>query len=309
VRIHSNAKTTPVSRAAMLARRREGWTVGMIAAAYDVSDATVHKWLRRYAQGSKAGLMDRDSRPHRMRRMVAQDRVYEIIALRRQRLTGWQIAQRLRMPRSTVAAVLKRVGLSRLSLLEPPKPVAVRYERERAGELVHLDVKPLGKIGVVGHRIHGDRRRRAPGVGWEFVHVAIDDATRLAFVEILPDQKGLSAVEFFERARRWFAAQGISRIERVMTDNGSAYVSRRFRRLLGRLRIRHIRTRPYRPETNGKAERFIQTLLLGWAYKRPYPTSKHRARTLPAWLRYYNERRPHRSLGMISPTAKLRLAA
>jgi transposase InsO family protein len=309
VRIHSNAKTTPVSRGAMIARRREGWTVGMIGAAYDVSDATVHKWLRRYAQGGKAGLMDRGSRPHRLRRAVPQERVYEIIALRRQRLTGWQIAQRLKMPRSTVAAVLGRVGLSRLSLLEPPKPAPMLYERERAGELVHLDVKPLGKIGLIGHRIHGDRRLRAPGVGWEFVHVAIDDATRLAFVEILPDQKGITAVGFFERARRWFAAQGISCIERVMTDNGSAYVSRRFRSLLARLRIRHIRTRPYRPETNGKAERFIQTLLLGWAYKRPYPTSQHRARALPAWLRYYNERRPHRSLGMISPTDKLRLAA
>jgi len=188
----------------MIARRREAWTVGMIAAAHDVSDATVHKWLRRYTQGGKAGLMDRDSRPHRLRRSVAQDRVYEIIALRRQRLTGWQIAQRLKMPRSTVAAVLGRVGLSRLSLLEPPKAVAGRYERERAGELVHLDVKPLGKIGVIGHRIHGDRRLRAPGVGWEFVHVAIDDATRLAFVEILSDQRGITAVEFFERVRRWF---------------------------------------------------------------------------------------------------------
>ena len=149
----------------MIARRREGGTVGMIAAAYDVSDATVHKWLRRYVQGGEAGLMDRGSRPHRLRRPVPQDRVYEIIALRRQRLTGWQITHRLKMPRSTVAAVLGRIGLSRLSLLESPKPVAVRYERERAGELVHLDARPLGKIGIIGHRIHGDRRSRAPGVG------------------------------------------------------------------------------------------------------------------------------------------------
>jgi transposase-like protein len=153
----------------MIARRSQGWTVGMIGAAYDVSDATVHKWLRRYAQGGKAGLMDRGSRPHRLRQPVPQDRVYEIITLRRQRLTGWQIAHRLKMPRSTVAAALGPVGLSRLSFLEPPTPAAVRYERERPGELVHLDVKPLARIGVIGHRIHGDRRRRAPWVGWEFV--------------------------------------------------------------------------------------------------------------------------------------------
>jgi len=293
----------------MVERLKEGWSVAMVGAAFHQSDTTVRKWWRRYRAEGRAGLQDRSSRPKRFRRPVEQGRVVQIIALRRKRLTGWQIAQILRMPRSTVAAVLHRAGLSRLALLEPPKPPPVRYERERAGELVHLDVKPLAKIGVVGHRIHGDRSRRAPGVGYEFVHVAIDDASRLAYAEVLADQRGTTAVDFFERARRFFAAHGIRHIERVMTDNGSCYVSRRFRRALDRHQMRHLRTRPYRPETNGKAERFIQTMLLGWAYKRPYPTSKRRTAALVPWLRYYNERRPHRSLGMHSPLKRLRLAA
>jgi transposase InsO family protein len=293
----------------MIERLKEGWSIGMVGAAFHQSDTTVRKWWRRYRCEGAAGLQDRSSRPKRFRRPVVQSRIVQIVALRRRRLTGWQIAEILRMPRSTVAAVLRRVGLSRLALLEPPKPPAVRYQREHPGELVHLDVKPLGKIGVIGHRIHGDRHYRARGVGYEFVHVAIDDASRLAYAEVLADQKGVTAVEFFERARRFFAAHGIRRIERVMTDNGSCYVSRRFRRALDRHQMRHLRTRPYRPETNGKAERFIHTMLLGWAYKRPYPTSKRRTAALAPWLRYYNERRPHRSLGMYSPLKRLRLAA
>jgi transposase InsO family protein len=309
VRIHRNAKLTPGGRAAMIERLKEGWSVGMVGAAFHQSDTTVRKWWGRYRAEGNPGLQDRSSRPNRFRRPVAHGRIVQIIALRRKRLTGWQIAQILRMPRSTVAAVLRRVGLSRLALLEPPKPPAVRYERERAGELVHLDVKPLAKIGVVGHRIHGDRRCGAPGVGYEFVHVAIDDASRLAYGEVLADQRGSTAVDFFERARRFFTAHGIRRIERVMTDNGSCYVSRRFRRTLDRHQMRHLRTRPYRPQTNGKAERFIQTMLLGWAYKRPYPNSKRRTAALAPWLRYYNEQRPHRSLGMNAPLKRLRLAA
>jgi transposase InsO family protein len=293
----------------MIERLKEGWSVGMVGAAFHQSDTTVRKWWGRYRAEGNPGLQDRSSRPNRFRRPVAHGRIVQIIALRRKRLTGWQIAQILRMPRSTVAAVLRRVGLSRLALLEPPKPPAVRYERERAGELVHLDVKPLAKIGVVGHRIHGDRRCGAPGVGYEFVHVAIDDASRLAYGEVLADQRGSTAVDFFERARRFFTAHGIRRIERVMTDNGSCYVSRRFRRTLDRHQMRHLRTRPYRPQTNGKAERFIQTMLLGWAYKRPYPNSKRRTAALAPWLRYYNEQRPHRSLGMNAPLKRLRLAA
>lgn len=293
----------------MIERLKEGWSVAMVAAAFHQSETTVRKWRDRYREAGSVGLQDRSSRPRRFRRAVAQSRVIQIVALRQKRLTGWQIAKTLRMPRSTVAAVLGRVGLSRLSLLEPPKAPPVRYQREHAGELVHLDVKPLGKIGVIGHRIHGDRRRGAPGIGYEFVHIAIDDASRLAYAEVLADQRGITAVDFFERARRFFASHGIRRIEQVMTDNGSCYVSRRFRRALDRSLIRHLRTRPNRPQTNGKAERFIQTMLLGWAYKRPYPTSRRRTSALSPWLRYYNERRPHRSLGMNSPLQRLRVAA
>jgi transposase InsO family protein len=293
----------------MIRRWKEGWPVAMIAAAHDVSEPTVRKWLRRETEEGERGLVDRSSRPRRMRRPVAQARIVAIIRLREKRLTGWQIARALRMPRSTVAAVLTRVGMARLSYLEPPKPVPVRYERKHAGELVHLDVKPLGRIGVVGHRIHGDHHVRARGVGYEFAHVAIDDAARLAYAEVLPDQKGVTAVAFFERARRFFVAEGITRIERVMTDNGSCYRSFAFRRACKRLGLRHIRTKAYSPQTNGKAERFIQTSLREWAYARPFPTSKARLRALEPWLRYYNERRPHRSLGMISPVQRIRAAA
>jgi transposase InsO family protein len=241
--------------------------------------------------------------PHR----TSAARVERIVTLRYRRLTAWQIAERLAMPVATVCAVLRRLGLGKLSALEP-KPAVVRYERARPGELVHVDIKLLGRIGRIGHRITGDRRSRVRGIGWEFVHVAVDDASRLAYVEVLEDQKGLTAVGFFERARRWFAKRGI-RIERVMTDNGSAYVSRRFRQACKRWAIRHLRTQPYRPETNGKAERFIQTLIRGWAYRRPYRTSNQRTKALPKWLRYYNEQRPHRALGMISPMARIRSAA
>jgi len=203
--------------------------------------------------------------------------------------------------------LLRRLGLGKLSALEP-KPEVVRYERARPGELVHVDIKLLGRIGRVGHRITGDRRNRVRGIGWEYVHVAVDDASRLAYVEVLKDQKGLTAVGFFERARRWFQKRRIA-IERVMTDNGSAYVSKRFRQACKRWSICHLRTKPYRPETNGKAERFIQTLIRGWAYRRPYGTSNQRTKALPKWLRYYNEQRPHRALGMISPMARIRSAA
>jgi transposase InsO family protein len=185
------------------------------------------------------------------------------------------------------------------------KPKARRYERSRPGELVHLDTNPLGRIQGYGHRVTGDRSLRARGAGWEYAHVAVDDASRLAYVEVLPDQKGVSAVAFFERALRWFRDQRIG-VEGVMTDNGSCYVSRCFRQALKRHGVRHLRTRAYRPQTNGKAERFIQTLLRGWAYPRPYGTSNQRQRALPKWLRYYNERRPHTSLGRITPSQRLK---
>jgi transposase InsO family protein len=309
MKLHGNAKTTPLTRALLVQRLEAGWSAPQVAEAHGLSVRTVYGWWARYRQHGAAGLRDRSSRPHRLPRQVPAACVVAIIALRRQRLTGWQIAQRLQMAPSTVAAVLTRVGLARLALLAPPKPPPVRYERAHAGELVHLDVKPLGRIGRVGHRIHGDRRQRVAGIGWEYTHVAVDDASRLAYAEVLADQKGVTAVAFVERARQWFwRAHGI-RIQQVMTDNGSAYVSRKFRQALKRHGIRHLRTRPYRPETNGKAERFIQTMLLGWAYKRAYAMSLHRTKALAPWLRFYNERRPHRSLGMMAPALKLRLVA
>jgi len=227
-----------------------------------------------------------------------------IVQLRRSRKTGPQIASSLQMARSTVARVLKRARLHRLRLLEPAQP-AIRYEKRRPGDLLHIDVKKLGKIGRIGHRINGDRTTRCRGVGWEFVHVCIDDHSRLAYVEVLANEQALTAVRFLDRAVAWFRSIGV-RTRRVMTDNGSAYVSRFFRAACQRLRIRHIRTRPYRPCTNGKAERFIQTLLREWAYLRPYLTSRFRTMALGPWLRYYNRRRPHGSLNATPPLSRLR---
>jgi transposase InsO family protein len=226
------------------------------------------------------------------------------VELRHKRQTTVQIARRFGFPLATVARVLARHGLGRLRPVEPAQPV-VRYERERPGELVHFDVKRLGRIGRIGHRIHGDRSRNSRGIGWECVHVAVDDRTRLAYVEVLPDERGLTARDFLQRALRWFTRQGI-RVERVMSDNGSCYRSRHFRHACAQAGIKHRTTRAYRPQTNGKAERFIQTLIRGWAYARAYQSSLHRAAALPAWLRYYNSERPHRALGDQPPLACLR---
>jgi transposase InsO family protein len=222
-------------------------------------------------------------------------------------MTGEEIAERLRLPRSTVASNLRRLGLGRLAALEPSEP-ARRYNRARAGELVHLDVKKLARFRRIGHRITGDRRGQSEGAGWEFVHVAVDDASRLAYVEVLPDEKRQSVTGFLVRALRWLRRQGI-RVERVMTDNGSGYVSRLFGKACRRLRLRHIRTRPYTPKTNGKAERFIQTLLREWAYALPYRSSDTRAADLPRWLRHDNHERPHASLARQAPSAWLQAHA
>ena len=199
--------------------------------------------------------------------------------------------------------MLRRLGLSRLPPLTPPPPVQ-RYERARAGELLHVDIKTLGRIGRIGHRIHGDRRQTVRGIGWEHVHVCVDDASRVAYVEVLPTLHQGDAVGFLERAVAWFAAHGVG-AERVMTDNGSAYISRAFATACTRLGVRHLRTRPRTPRTNGKAERFIQTLLREWAYRRPYRTSALRRRALSPWVRYYNQRRPHTSLNYASPISRL----
>ena len=310
MRPHPKAKGNPYQRQLFIRRVLErGWSVAEASEAAGWSERTGFKWLRRFREEGAPGLADRRSGPRRPpRNRTSPKRIQRIVALRRKRMTSWEIAQRMSMPWSTISGILRREGLGRLKLLEPQQAPR-RFERTRAGELVHFDVKPLARWRRrPGHRVTGDRSGQDRGAGKEFAHVAVDDASRLAYVEVLPDQKGVTAVGFLERALRFFRRHRL-RVREVLTDNGSCYVSRRFRQACKRHALRHLRTRPYRPQTNGKAERFIQTMLMGWAYKRSYRTSNQRARALPAWLRYYNEQRPHRALGMISPKAGIRRAA
>jgi transposase InsO family protein len=281
----------------------EGWTLAQAAAAAGVSVRTLSKWLRRYREEGEDGLLDRSSAPRSVPARTPEERVAVVAALRRLRMTAAEIAETLSMPVSTVSTVLSRIGLGKLSRLEPPEP-ANRYERRRPGELLHVDVKKLGRIGRPGHRVNGDRRTRTRGIGWEFVHIAIDDATRLADVEVLDDEKATTATGFLRRAVAHFAAYGI-RVERVITDNGSAYVSLLHRLACKALGRKHLRTRPYRPRTNSKAERFIRTLLAGWAYAAIYRDSDERRRALASWLDYYNRRRPHGSLSHQPPLHRL----
>jgi transposase InsO family protein len=306
---HKNARTTPLGRAVMVRRVvEEGWSVAAVASAFEVSTRTVRKWLARFCSEGAAGLQNRSSAPRLVANKLPAPWLAMVTRLRREyRMTGEEIAERLRLPRSTVASHLRRLGLGRLAALEPSSP-ARRYNRARAGELVHLDTKKLARFRHVGHRITGDRRGQSEGAGWEFVHVAVDDASRLAYVEVLPDERRQSVTGFLVRALRWLRRQGI-RVERVMTDNGSGYLSRLFRKACRLLRLRHLRTRPYTPKTNGKAERFIQTLLREWAYALPYRSSDSRAADLPRWLRHYNHERPHASLARQSPTAWLQAHA
>ena len=305
MRVHPNAKTTPKARALIVQRvDAEGWTVAETAAAFGVSTRTVHKWRARYRELGAAGLADGHSAPITIPHRTQGRRVAAILRLRAQRWTVAAIARRLRLPRSTVGGIVHRAGVGRLPSLSPPVPIR-RYERARPGELLHVDIKPLGKIGQVGHRIHGDRRRRTRGIGWDQVHVCVDDATRVAYVEVLASATQGDAIGFLTRAVGWFARRGV-RTERVMTDNGSAYVSRGFAVACKRLSVRHIRTRPYTPRTNGKAERFIQTLLREWAYARSYRSSALRRCRLSAYVRHYNRRRPHTSLNFTAPLARLR---
>ena len=251
MKLHRNAKTTPTMRALIVQRiRHEQWPPAEVAAAAGISVRTTYKWLRRHRLGGRPALDDASSRPHRQPRRTSPTTVAAIVAARHERRTAWAIATQLQVPRSTVAAVLVRVGLNRLARLVPPPPVQ-RYERTRPGELVHLDVKPLGRILRVGHRIH-PHQRSSVGAGWEYVHVAVDDYSRAAYVEVLPDQTGATTAGFLRRTVGWFARRGIA-VARVLTDNGSGYISRRFRAAADRCRVRLTRTRPYRPQTNGKA--------------------------------------------------------
>jgi len=293
--IHKNARTTPRSRGQIVQRvLTQQEPAAAVAAAVGVSERTVRKWVARYATEAEAGLTDRSCRPQRSPGATPPLLVSWVAQLRRQRWTGAAIAQALQLSASTVARLLRRHGLARLRPLEPPVPTQ-RHQWRLPGDLLHLDIKKLGRIGRVGHRITGDRRSRMRGIGWEYVHVAIDDASRLAYVEVLPDEGEGTTTQFLWRARAWFRRHGI-RVRRVLTDNGSAYRSARFARLCASAGLRHLRTRPYTPRTNGKAERFIQTLLREWAYRRTYPTSRQRTEALPIWLYYYNWERGHGAL-------------
>jgi len=295
----------------MVRRFLAGRSREILAAEFAVSTRTVSKWVARYRVEGEAGLVDRSSVPRRVQR-TDRRRMEAIAALRRLGMTGAEIAMCLSMPASTVSAVLTRIGLGKLSRLEPPEPPN-RYERQRPGELVHIDVKKLGRIRGAGHRMTGSRasqkRIRINGkltgvAGWEFVHVCVDDATRLAYVEVLEDETGRTAVGFLRRAIAFYRRHGIA-VERVMTDNGTAYRSTVHAIACRALGVRHLRTRPYRPRTNGKAERFIRTLLGGWAYGALYGTSRERTAALDGWLWTYNHRRPHGSLSHKPPAARL----
>jgi transposase InsO family protein len=292
----------------------EGWTLKAAAEAAQVSVRCCRKWVGRYRLEGERGLLDRSSAPRRVANRTPADRIEAIVALRRLRLTGAEIADTLGMALSTVSGILRRDGLGRLGRLglEPP----VRYERSRPGELVHVDVKRLGRIeGGAGKRVTGDIKRNpdkraldAAGVerktiGWEFVHIAVDDHSRLAYAEVLPDEKAQTAISFLRRARVFYERYGIA-IERLLTDNGSAYVSALYALACRTLGIRHLRTRPYRPQTNGKAERFIRTLLQGWAYGAVYGSSEERTRALDGWLWHYNHRRRHSALGRQPPVSR-----
>ena len=304
--VHKNARLTPRGREWIVELSASGLTAEAISQAVGVSPRTVRKWLERYEAEGLAGLRDRSSRPKRLRRPTPQPVIERIEALRRRRLTGKAIAAEVGVSPATVSRVLKRLGLNKLSALEP-QPVR-RYEREHPGELIHIDIKKLGRFSRIGHRITGDRtgQSRTRGVGWEFVHVCIDDTSRVAFSQLKKDERKESAVAFLKAAVAYYASLGV-RVLRVMTDNGSCYRSRAFAKACKRLDLKHIRTKPYTPKTNGKAERFIQTSLREWAYACAYNTSDERAAELPNWLHRYNWHRPHGSIGSKPPISRLGL--
>jgi len=305
---HKNASLTPKGREAMTRRVVEGGLSKAVAARqFNTTPKTVAKWVDRFQAEGPAGLMDRSSRPHSSPGQTPPAACAAVEALRRQRHIGAQIAAEVGVSVATVSRILKRLGLNRLSALEPAEPVR-RYERVAPGEIIHIDIKKLGKFNRIGHRITGDRtgQSNTRGVGWEYVHLAIDDHSRLAYSEILPDEKRGSCLRFLFNALRFFRSLGV-RVERVMTDNGSSFRSRRYAKALRRLKIKHLRTKPYTPKTNGKAERFVQTSLREWAYAHAYDTSEQRAAQLPSWLHRYNWHRPHGSIGSKPPISRLAL--
>jgi transposase InsO family protein len=281
----------------------EGWTVAAASQAGGVSRRTGFKWLARFKAEGLAGLADRSSRPRRMPGALTPAELGQLEELRRRRLPLWRIAAQTGRGIGTVSRCMKRLGLSRLKSLQPPEPV-VRYERAMAGELLHVDTKKLGRIDGIGHRITGDRtKNRNRGIGWDMVHLAIDDHSRVSFAQVLADEKAVSCVQFLRDAVAYYASLGV-RIERVMTDNGTGYKNT-FKAACEELGIRHIRTRPYTPKTNGKAERFVQTSLREWAYARPYLSSAHRQAALLPFLHRYNWHRPHSALNRQPPMSRI----
>jgi transposase InsO family protein len=310
MKLHANAALS-LNKRRLLCQRvvEQEWTLTRAAEAADVSVRCARKWVGRYRAVGELGLLDRPSTPARIANRTCERRIHAIAALRRLRFTGPEIAETLAMPLSTVSGILQRIGMGKLGRLglEP----AQRYERQRPGELIHIDVKKLGRIARPGHRMLGWAHKATPGYhrrayeqGWEFVHIAIDDCTRLAYVEVLDDEKPTTAIAFLRRAVAFYRRHGIT-VEELLTDNGNPYRSTVHAIACRTLGIRHQRTRPYRPQTNGKAERFIRTLLGGWAYGALYPTSSERAAALDAWLDYYNHRRRHSALGHKPPIARL----
>jgi transposase InsO family protein len=314
MKLHGNAALSLKKRKLLVGRViAQEWSLTEAAAAAEVSERTARKWVQRFRAEGEAGLLDRSSRPHSSPFATPAERVQLIAQLRRGcRMTGAEIAETLRMPLKTVQGILTRTGLGKLWRLDQEQ--VVRYERSRPGELIHVDVKKLGRIeGGAGHRItgvqhynptRGPRGAAKRTVGWEFCHIAIDDYSRLAYVELLSDEKATTAVGFLRRAVKFYASHGIT-VERVLTDNGSPYVSFAHALACRRLQLKHLRTRPRRPQTNGKAERFIRTMLTGWAYGRIYATSRERKNALAPWLDFYNRRRPHGALGHQPPISRL----
>jgi transposase InsO family protein len=309
---HKNARLTPKGREGMVSAVVDrGLSKVAAARCFNTTPKTVAKWVERFRKDGIEGLRDRSSRPHSSPSQTPLAARAHVEVLRRQRYTGKQIAIEIGISAATVSRILRQLGLNKISALEPCEPVR-RYQRQHPGEMIHLDIKKLGRIVGVGHRITGDRtgqsnlRARGKGPGWEFVHVAIDDASRVAFARVMTSERKRSATAFLKAALAYYESLGI-KVERVMTDNGSCYKSFAFRKLCKRLGLKHIRTRPYTPKTNGKAERFIQTCLREWAYAQAYQRSRERTEQLPYWLHRYNWHRPHAGIGATTPISRLSL--
>lgn len=310
--VHKNAGLTPRGREILISRLQRGEHPNDVATAMGVSANTVYKWHRRYQAEGLTGLQDRSSRPHRSPDKTPDDIEARVVALRKRRRIYHRIAAETGVSKATVGRILTRHGLNRWRDMEPAEPVR-RYERDKPGEMIHIDIKKLGRFNQVGHRITGERTKQSSrrgkrggktwGAGWECVHVAIDDHSRIAFARIKPNEKASSAIAFLKAAIDWYASLGIP-VERVMTDNGSCYKSFAWRDTCKQLGIRHIRTKPYTPRTNGKAERFIQSSLREWAYARAYETSTQRENELPYWLHHYNWHRPHAGIKGKQPISR-----